>query len=215
VWCAKRLDVHEAYAVGVGMINPATVLPASDTGAAPRGAAPPPTVHSSDHVAAGDGCSNATQPQDLDHWQSHVTPVHGTRGLSWRPAFRRSKSGCSGPYNHAEYRIAMHGLRLAVPVLLADQVGANGCLRRAHALHERLTWRPGVLDPAASIRAGCPGWFPHPRAHAVERAWDKPLDTGSLRAMITLPLGGGRRACEPADELTSQHRGRRSHYAGS
>ena len=39
------------------------------------------------------------------------------------------------------------------------------------------------------------------------RAWDKPLDTGSLRAMITLPLEGGRRACEPADELTSQHRG--------
>ena len=32
----------------------------------------------------------------------------------------------------------------------------------------------------------------HPRSHAVERAWDKPLDTGSLRAMITLPLGGGR-----------------------
>jgi len=52
----------------------------------------------------------------------------------------------------------------------------------------------------------CAGWFPHPRAHAVERAWDTPRDTGSLRALITLPLEGGRGACEPADELTSQHR---------
>ena len=78
-------------------------------------------------------------------------------------------------------------------------------MRRAHALHERLTWRPGVLDPAASIRAGCAGWFPHPRSHAGERALDTPRDTGSLRARITLPLGGCRGACERADEGTSQH----------
>jgi len=41
------------------------------------------------------------------------------------------------------------------------------------------------------------------RAHVVERALDKPWDTGSLRAMITLLLEGGRRACEPVDEITS------------
>jgi len=68
-----------------------------------------------------------------------------------------------------------------------------------------------AIEPAeilASHGEACAGWFPHPRSLAVERAWDKPLDTGSLRAMITLPLGGGRRACEPADELPSQHRQR-------
>jgi len=60
-----------------------------------------------------------------------------------------------------------------------------------------------VLRSGAQESQACPGWLPHPRAHAVERAGDKPPDTGSLRALITLPLGGGRGACERADERTA------------
>jgi len=76
------------------------------------------------------------------------------------------------------------------------------------SVHPRLLMqRP--CSVTAVLRPACPGWFPHPRSHAVEKAGNKPLDTGSLCAMITLPLGDGKGACEPADEITSQHSGSR------